>query len=203
VNYRTQSEELLLDLAREKDESAYGELMRRSWEACMRIATRSLGNREDALDELQDAFWTAYSHLHTFNQQSRFSTWVVRIVINHCLMRLRERKRIRLVSPVADNSSGEEYVLHEAIDTVNPESLLGETELRTLVRYELSRIPPLLRVPLELRYIGGMELNELAGLLNISVAATKSRLHRGQKYLKERMLKHCGSRGFGTLTRSA
>jgi RNA polymerase sigma-70 factor, ECF subfamily len=176
--------------------------VRRSWEICVRVAIRTLGNREDALDVVQDAFWKAYSHLRTFNQQSRFSTWVARIVINQCLMRYREKKRIHLVSLAAVNSSGEEYMAHEAIEAENPEDLLGEIELRALVHYELNRIPILLRVPLEMRYIRGMELDELAGLLNISVAAAKSRLHRANLYLKERMLRHCGRRGFGTLTRS-
>lgn len=203
MNYREQPEDNLIRLAREGDENAYMELMRRSWQICMRVAICSLGNREDALDEVQDAFWKAYLHLHTFNRQSKFSTWVARIVINQCLMRLRQKKRIRLVPHTAVDSSGEEYAMHEAIDTENPEDLLGDNELRALVRCELNRIPILLRVPLEMRYIRGMELDEVAGRLNITVAATKSRLHRAHLYLKDRMLKHCGTRGFGTLTRAA
>ncbi len=203
VNYREQSEDNLIRLAREGDENAYKELMRRSWEICMRVAICSLGNREDALDEVQDAFWKAYLHLHTFNQQAKFSTWVARIVINQCLMRLREKKKIHLVPQTAVDSSGEEYTIHEAIDTENPEDLLAGTELRALVRYELNRIPILLRVPLELRYIHGMELEEVAVCLNITVAATKSRLYRAHQYLRDRMLKHCGTRGMGTLTRVA
>lgn len=201
--YREQREDILIRLAREGDENAYKELMRRSWEICMHAAVCSLGNREDALDEVQNAFWKAYSHLHTFNQQAKFSTWVARIVMNQCLMRIREKKRIHLVPQTAFDSSGEEYIIHEAIATETPEDLVGDIELRALVRYELNRIPILLRVPLELRYIRGMELEEVAGCLKITVAAAKSRLHRGHRYLRDRMLKHCGTRGMGTLTRAA
>lgn len=203
VNYRQQSESRLIDLARKGDERAYEELMNRSLVICMRVAICFLGNREDALDQVQDAFWKAYSHLHTFQQHSKFSTWAARIVINHCLMRLREKRRLRLVPYDVVDSSGEEYTVHEAVDDENPEHLLGGTELRSLVRYELNRIPILLRVPLELRYLQNMELEEVARRLNITIAATKSRLHRAQLYLKDRMLKHCGMRGFGTLTRVA
>jgi RNA polymerase sigma-70 factor (ECF subfamily) len=168
----------------------------------MRLAISSLGNREDALDEVQDAFWKAYLHLHTFNQQSKFSTWVARIVINLCLMRLRERKRLRMVPADAVNPNGEEYTLYEATDTENPEWLVGGTELRAVVRYELQRIPIMLRVPLELRYIHDYDIEEVARHLNVTVAATKSRLHRAQLYLRDRMQKHCGTRGVGTLTRA-
>jgi RNA polymerase sigma-70 factor (ECF subfamily) len=203
ANPREQPEEILISLAKAGNENAYKELMRRSWEICMRVATCSLGNREDALDEVQDAFWKAYLHLNTFNQQSKFSTWVARIVINHCLMRLREKKRLRMVPYEVVGPSGEEFTLHEAIDTENPEDLLGGAELLKAVSYELKRIPVLLRVPLELRYIHGLQLAEVAQRLNITVAAAKSRLHRAHLHLKDRMLRHCGTRGFGTLTRVA
>jgi RNA polymerase sigma-70 factor (ECF subfamily) len=203
ADYREQREDILIFLAREGDENAYKELMRRSLRICMRVAVCVLGNQEDARDEVQDAFWRAYDRLHTFNQQSKFSTWVARIVINRCFVRLRERKRMRLVPQTVVDFSGEEYTAYEAIDTENPENLLGDTELRALVRHELNRIPILLRAPLEMRHIHGMQVEEIAGRLNISVAAAKSRLHRAQGYLRDRMLKHCGSRGLGTLTRAA
>lgn len=201
-SYRKHREDHLICLALAGDHSAYEELMHRSWAICMRVAISSLRNREDAIEEVQDAFWKAYSHLYTFNRRSKFSTWVARIVINQCLVRLREKKRFRLVSQTAVDSSGEEYTMHQAIDRENPEDLLGHAELRALVRHELSRIPVLLRVPLELRYMQGLELDDVAGRLNITVAATKSRLHRAQQYLKDRMRKHCGARGFATLTRT-
>lgn len=200
---RKRSEHLLVRLAQEGDDEAFNELMSRSWDICMRVAACTLGNREDAIDEVQDAFWKAYTHIRTFNQQSKFSTWVARIVINHCLMQLRQRKRQRFVSCETVTSSGEEYVAHEAVNAETPEDLLGSTQLREVLNCELGRIPALLRLPLQLRYIQGLSLEEVAQHLDISVGATKSRLHRAQSYLKNRMLRHCGARGVGTLTRVA
>ena len=203
MNYREQPEPVLVRLAQDGNEQAFIELVRRSWDICMRLATSWLGNREDARDEVQDAFWKAYRHIQNFNQQCKFSTWVARIVINDCLMRLRERKRLRLVPYEAVSPMGEEYTLHQAIDSDTPEDLVGVSELRATVTSELRRIPVLLRVPLELRYLQGLELEEVANRLNITVAATKSRLHRAQAFLRSRMLRHCGTRGVGTLTRAA
>ena len=203
LNIREKPESVLIELARGGNDNAYAELVRRSWDVCMRVAISSLGNRDEALDEVQDAFLKAYLHLGTFKHQSKFSTWVARIVINHCLMRLREKRRLRLVPCEAANSSGEEYTMHEGIDNETPEDLLGCAELYAVLRCELNRIPILLRVPLELRYIQGMGLEALAQHLNITIAAAKSRLHRAHSYLRVRMIKHCGVRGVGTLTRAA
>src|SRR5947208_16239270 len=75
-------EDLLVRLAQANDEDAFKELMTRSWERCTRIARCILGNREDAIDEVQTAFWKAYIHIGSFNQYSRFSIWLARIVTN-------------------------------------------------------------------------------------------------------------------------
>src|SRR4051794_24456523 len=107
--FREVPEAVLIGLAQGGNEAAYQELMRRSWDVCMGVAISALGEREDALEVVQDSFLQVFVHLATFKQRSKFSTWVVRIVINHCLMRLRKRKRIRLVSFTAVNSSGDEF----------------------------------------------------------------------------------------------
>jgi RNA polymerase sigma-70 factor (ECF subfamily) len=167
----------------------------------MGVAINTLGNRDDALDELQNSFWNAYAHLRSFNRQSKFSTWVVRIVLNRCLMRIREQKRLRFVPFEGQGTTGDEFVAHEAVASETPEEAMGKTEVRKALTSELRRIPIILRVPLELRYIQDLELHEIAARLNITVAATKSRLHRAHLYLRERMQKHCGMRGLGTLIR--
>ena len=195
-------EEILVRLAQANDEDAFKELMTRSWEMCTRIARYILSDREDAIDEVQTAFWKAHVHIGSFNQRSKFSTWVARIVTNLCLMRLRQMRRLPLVPSESVNSAGEVYVAHEAIYLETPERVLGEAEVRNLVRSEVKNIPAFLRSPLELHFIHDLSVEEVARSLNISIPATKSRLHRAQRYLRARMLRHCGLRGVGTLTRA-
>ena len=196
-------EDALLKLASDRNDDAFRELVRRSWEGCLHVAVRVLGNREDAIDEVQDAFWKAYTHLSFFNRQSRFSTWVTRIAINRCLMRLRQTKRLRFVSYESVSTEGAWYMAHEAAETRTPEQLLGIREVKRVLQREVRRIPVLLREPLELRYMRGLALEDVAERLGISVPAAKSRLHRAQCYLRDRMLPHCGLRGVGTLMREA
>jgi RNA polymerase sigma-70 factor, ECF subfamily len=167
------------------------------------MAMTILRNRDEAEDEVQNALWKAYTHLPLFNHQSTFSTWVIRIVINHCLMRYRRTRRVPIVSYESTGISGERFATHEPVQAETPEHTLGRKELRNVLRAELRRIPRFLRAPLEMRYLQDRTLEDIARDLGITVAAAKSRLHRAQGYLRSRMLRHCGSRGVATLMRSA
>lgn len=168
----------------------------------MRVAAAILRNRDDAEDEVQNAFWKAYSHLTLFGGQSTFATWVTRIVINHCLMRYRRARRVQFVSYDSLSAEGDWYAAFEPVCETSPEEGVGDEEVRNILRLELRRLPVLLRTPIELYFIQGLAIEDVAAVLGISVAATKSRLHRGQGYLKDRMLRHCGQRGPATLTRN-
>ena len=72
---------------------AFEELVSRTRDVCLRVATSILRCREDARDEVQNAFWLAYSRIDLFTYQSKFSTWLARIVINRCFLRLRTGQR--------------------------------------------------------------------------------------------------------------
>lgn len=197
------SDDELVNLAQLGSEHAFQELMCRSRETCVRMAMAILRSRDDAEDEVQNAFWKAYTHLGLFNRQSTFSTWVTRIVINHCLMRYRRARRLQFVSYDAVSPDGDWYVAYQPTTTDTPEQGLGDSEIKQVLLLELGRIPILLRTPLELRYVNDLSLEDVARRLGISVAATKSRLHRAQTYLRDRMLRHCGIRGPASLVRAS
>ena len=191
----------LVRLAQQRDEDAFAELLRRSQDGCYRVAFSMLGDREAAADEVQNAFWKAYRRLPGFGYQSRFQTWLVRIVINNCLTRLRRGTRtlVRL-----DELTGDGEVNPPNVDSPSsPEHELGQKQVREVVRLEIGRIPPRLRVPLELRDLDGLPLEQVAVKMGLTVPAVKFRVIRGHEYLRERMVRHCGTRGLGTLTRIA
>ena len=190
----------LIHFAQLGSEAAFQELAIRTRAGCIRQATAILRNPNDAEDEVQNALWKAYTHLGHFSQQCKFSTWVTRIVINHCLMRYRRMRRKPLVFFDRYNLNGSGYTVYEPTDSETPESEVARDELRGVLRGELRLIPPLLRVPLELRYMEGQSIENVAMVLGISIAAAKSRLHRAHSYLRERMLRHCGHRGPASLT---
>ena len=83
----------LVQEAQKGDRNAFSELVRRYQSASLKLAIAVLGNREDAEDEVQNAMYKAFDRLSQFQQQSQFSTWLYRIVLNQSLMRRRQLKK--------------------------------------------------------------------------------------------------------------
>jgi RNA polymerase sigma-70 factor (ECF subfamily) len=189
IRYPHFSERELVLKSKEGDVKAFEELIRRTQDQCFRIATGILGVEEDARDEVQNAYWLAYSRIGLFDFRAKFASWLTRIVINRCLMRLRQARRCPTVRNEWKNSNSGSS-LFEGIDAATPELELGQKQVWQLLRRELRSIPPLLRTPIELHYLEEIPLKTIARRLGLSTAATKSRLHRGQIYLRDRMMKH-------------
>ncbi len=110
-------------------------------------------------------------------------------------MRYRRAHRVPFVSYDSPSLYRRTYIAHEPTDQDTPERGLAGSEISVLVRKELGCIPILLREPLEMRYLYDLPLEDMARRLGITIAATKSRLHRAQTYLRARMVRHCGKRG--------
>jgi RNA polymerase sigma-70 factor (ECF subfamily) len=194
------SDEALVTLAQEGSEAAFSELTERNYTSSLKLAISILRDRQEAEDEVQNAYWKAYRHLGQFQRDSRFSTWMTRIVVNQCLMRLRQRKRQNLMY-LDDMSAGEDRRALELPDgRVNPEEGLANSELAKVLEREIRRMPPMLRNAFLLRDVQELPMPEVADRLGVSVAAAKSRLLRARVELRERLRKHVGRVGVATLT---
>ena len=190
----------LVSLAQQGDNAAFTELVQRHTPTCQRLAVSILRNQEDAEDEVQNAVWKAYQHLAGFNHDAKFSTWLSRIVVNQCLMRLRKEKRARFVHLEA-GVPGEEIQTMELPDlTESPEEQLGGRQVESILMQEVNRIPHILREVVMMRDVQELPTQEVAEKLGISIAATKSRLLRARLELRNRMEKHLGRLGAATLT---
>ena len=192
--YQGSSEEQLLQLARQGSEEAFAELMHRHGAAARKAALGILRDEGDAEDEVQNAWWKAWRHLGEFEGDSRFSTWVTRIVINQCLMRLRQDRRAAFLYLDAEIPGLDHVSLELRDESGTPEDRLCREEVRRLVTREIGRIPPLLRSALVLREVNQLPMPEVAERLGISLAAAKSRLLRARHELRDRLEKHCGGR---------
>ncbi len=153
----------------------------------LETARRLLLNDEDARDAVQDAFLSAVRSLDRFGGDARLSTWLHRVAINAALMKLRARRRSR-ERPIDDLLPGfrpdgehREPVLPWAESC---DSSLQRQETRDLVHAAIARLPEDYRVVLLLRDIEGLDTKEVAGLLDISTDAAKTRLHRARQALR-------------------
>lgn len=188
-----------LAAAREGDRDAFSELMRRHYSSALKLARSVLRDREEAEDEVQNAFTKAYLHLARFEGNSRFSTWLSRIVLNQCLMNLRRNRRTRFHYLDDAGPEQESPRLELADHAETPEEALGRREVHHVLQREIRAIPPMLREPLLLRESAKLPMAEVAARLNISEAAAKSRLLRARRELRSRLRRHEGARGMATL----
>jgi RNA polymerase sigma-70 factor (ECF subfamily) len=194
----------LVELARQGDQEAFGELIRRHRQRCVDLARFFLRNPGDAEDQAQDAFLKAYEHLEQFHGDAEFFTWLARIVTNQCLMLMRLRRRARF-SCIDEIPSGPDVIpIQLAASGPDPEGEMAFRELTAALRFEVQHIPRLLRSVMLLHDIQGLPMMDVAAQLGITVAAAKSRLGRARLELRQRMARHYeGIRNSSPLSRSA
>lgn len=186
------ADDQLVVRAQNGDNAAFAELIERHQSTCKRLAMSILKNVQDMEDEVQNAYWKAFEHIGQFQQDAKFSTWLSRIVVNQCLMRLRKDRRAHFLY-LDEGVAGEEIATMELPDqTPSPEAALAQTELGQVLQREIARIPPLLREVVVLRDVQEMPMEDVAAKLGISVAAAKSRLLRARLELRNRLQRHIG-----------
>ncbi len=169
-------------------EQASFERMVRAWCGKMLgVARKWVVNEEDARDCVQEAFLKAFQNINTFEGRSSLGTWLVRIVMNCALMRLRSRDRgspspLETLLPEFDANGhrlGRQYRFHSSV-----EELASRQEVCELVRNSISQLPETHRLVLVLRDIEGYDTAEAARILEITEAALKVRLHRARTALR-------------------
>jgi len=186
-----ENEATLLAEAREGKPEAFTELVNRYERNIYRLALNLTGNRADAEDVLQEAFLKAYSHLDQFQGNSRFYTWLVRIAVNEGLMKLRKRRSDKSTSldemvETEDDAVPRQLVAWE--DT--PEQRYAKTELQSILSEAVESLEPTFRTVFVLRDIEGLDTEETATMLGLSVNATKIRLHRARQALRTLLAPH-------------
>ncbi len=184
---RMHSDAELISLIRAGDEQACEELVRRHGGRMLAVAHRFFRCQHDAADAVQDAFASAFGGIASFEGASKLSTWLHRIVVNSCLMRLRSQKNraevpIEGLLPAFDEQG--EHVEPVRSWTRLAHDPLSVAETREQVRACIDRLPAPYRAILVLRDIEGHDTGETARLLGCSIANVKTRLHRARQALR-------------------
>ncbi|MCX6842908.1 MAG: sigma-70 family RNA polymerase sigma factor [candidate division WOR-3 bacterium] len=169
---------------------AFEELVRRYERKVYNITYRLMGNEQDASEALQDAFLRAYRFIGKFQFKSSFFTWLYRIATNVSLSKLRKREKVDIVS--IDQPVNEAGDLPFEIPDVKygPEKLMHQRELRAAIQKAVDELADDYRSVVVLRDLEGLSNEEVSKVLHLSVAAVKSRLHRGRLVLREKLKNH-------------
>jgi RNA polymerase sigma-70 factor (ECF subfamily) len=178
----------LVHASKNGDIAAFEQLVKKYDRKLLRIAQSVTHNREDSQDAVQEAFLKAYQNLAEFREDSRFSTWLIRITLNQSLMKLRRRNTTKEVSLDGDLQADGDMLPRDVVDwTPNPEELYWASELRDILTKTLEELPPISRTVFVLRDIEGLSIDQTAVVLNLSHSAVKARLWRVRLQLRERL----------------
>lgn len=175
MNDHAQGDERLVEEFRRGRAAAFDELVTRHEGRVYAVALRMTGNREDALDVMQEVFVSMLRALPRFRAEARVSTWIHRVTVNACLDQLRKRTRrptepLREVHdrPLDDGSPQEEAIIQDRA---------GE------VRAAVMMLPPEQRAVIVLHDLEDLDYNEVAAALDIPLGTVKSRIHRARTEL--------------------
>jgi len=163
-------------------EQSFDQLMQRHQEMVLRVCLRLLHNEADARDAAQEVFIKVYRSLSGYRPQARFTTWLYRIVLNHCANVLRSRRRRRWLMVFADEARRVELQQTKEVAD-NPGQLLERNERVAQVRRALAQLPEEQAIAIVLHRYEGLSYQAIADITHSSVQAVESRLHRAKKKL--------------------
>ena len=179
----------LVDSCTKGDISAFEILVGKYDRKLLRIALRMTDNPDDAQEAVQEALLKVFQKISQFQGNSRFSTWLVRITMNECLMILRKRSRIPQELRIDDENGFESASVKFADWSPNPEQLYSRSEFHEILRKALGTLGPRLRAVFVLRDIEGLSTHETATALALPESAVKSRLLRARLRLRDHLNK--------------
>lgn len=191
----------LVDRLRAGDATALEVLIGHYASKIYRVAYGITRNEADAEEVVQDVFLTLFRKIHGFEERAALGTWLYRVATNAALMKRRGQRNDREVSLEAslprflsDGSRAGDRTLLMADWSQNPEVDLLSRETQAIVHRAVEALPEQYRAVLVLRDLEGLSNEEVADILGESVAAIKSRVHRGRMALREELTRHLGSR---------
>jgi len=171
---------------------AFTVLMRRYNQRLYRVARSVLKDDAEAEDAVQEAYLLAYRAIGRFRGDARLSTWLVRIVVNEAVTRLRKRGRsaevIRLDGDAEPDSEIAEADMDEATPE-QPEHAALRAETRRLLESKIDELPDAFRVVFVLRALEELSVEETAAALAVPEATVRTRFFRARGLLREALSK--------------
>ena len=176
----------LIRRAQRGDRAAFDAVVRLYDHEVLRLALKVVGSPEEAQDLYQEAFLKVYRSLGHFRFDSRFSTWLYRVVMNVCLDHLRKQKGRGEVQAPATEDGETDYFQNVADDRpeLHPERSLKGREIGGRIRTALERLNPRERMVFELRHYQGMKLRAIGQLCGTTEETAKNCLFRATQKLR-------------------
>jgi len=170
------------------DPSAFRVLYEAHQTLVFNICFRMLGDWQEAENLTQDVFLRAYKSLHQLRGEAKVSTWLYRVAVNLCLNHQRRQRRERWLSLDWLFESQGESASSLPVEEKTPRTDLEERESAGLVQAAIQALPERQRAALVLHLYERLSYQEIAAVMQCSVASVESRLHRAKQNVAKEIL---------------
>ncbi|GBD88669.1 ECF RNA polymerase sigma factor SigW [bacterium BMS3Abin03] len=179
------NESELIHKAQNGNKKALAQLVKAYEQTIYNFAFKICRDKNKAEHIMQETFYSMVKSLHQFDGKSKLSTWLYRIVSNHCLMLARKMKNRPFVSLEDDDGLFENK--YAADWSTLPYKNTENEELKEILDYAINKLSPEYRMIFLLRDVEGLSTEETAQATDLSVPAVKSRLHRARAFLRKEL----------------
>jgi len=181
----------LVNKFKDGDIAAFEEVISRYEAKVMNLALRFTRNQEDAEEVMQDVFTTVYRKIEGFRGQSAFSSWLYRIVVNAAFMKLRKKKQSQTISMEDLAPAVKQYCIErDNLATAHSHGVAVTRELQEVLQRAIDKLPDQYRAVFVLRDVDGLSNQETGEILDLSIPAVKSRLHRSRLMLRKKLQRY-------------
>ena len=164
----------------EGDQAAFRALVEAHQSYAYALAVRMLFNAEDAKDVVQEAFIRVWKHLHRFNPQNKFTTWLYRIVTNLCYDRIKAKKRsIRKIRSIQSQDAGEDVKGEDVEQRVQSE------EMMQIIQKITETLHPKQHIVFTLRDLQDLSIEGTARVACMTPGAVKSNLYYARRHIRK------------------
>ena len=175
------------------DDEAFNTLMRRNEKTVVNLVYRFTGNRETAEDLAQEVFMRIYRASGRFEPRAKFFTFLYRVTVNLCRNHAAKAKR-RQTSSLDAPINGQDGPGRELVAPIgSAEDQVSRMELSEVVREAVDSLPDQQREAVSLQRFQGLAYEEIAEVLNLSIPAVKSRIHRAKLNLQDKLRPYLAS----------
>jgi RNA polymerase sigma-70 factor (ECF subfamily) len=183
------SDNELVTGVRKGNQDCFEELISRYSNKAFSMAARLTRSADDAEEVIQDVFVTVFRKISSFEGKSSFSSWLYRITFNAALMKLRKKKQNHTVLAEDMSAGHKEIINNQKAENSEGDALTLRSQISQVLEEAIEKLPDEYRPVFILRDIDGLSSREVGKILDLTIPAVKSRLHRSRLMLRRKLLR--------------
>lgn len=163
--------------------NAFRKLINSNQKFAFAVAFKLLCDDNDARDAVQESFIRVWKHIHNYNENMKFTTWLYKIITNICYDKMKSKKRKQRV--FENFEDGYDNLVKYSTDKLNSE--MDNKQLADLINNLAGKLKPKQRMVFVLRDIENLSVNEVAEVMKISKSSVKTNLVYARQNIKEKL----------------